>query len=266
MLDLMRRYAYGFVNSHDPQIARQIMSPDYRLNMGSDVLVGRDSVYLPAVMHQIAQFPSLTFSIHALITDGGTTALMFSEHGASARYEGKAAAWRGVSIYRAVGGRLAECWVEQDHLGRRHQLATGNPDPVSPVAMDPWSGHHAPSPKDRQTGEAALKTWATELTSWPPENARVDAGSAGHLQPVLAVDRVTTNAVVVEGARIAFNVTIAGTYEGGLPDFEHIGTRVEIYVGAFATVAAGGLADIDAISNRVAVQRQLREASAEMHA
>lgn len=266
VLDLMRRYAYAFVNSHDPDIARQIMDPGYRLNMGGDTLIGRDDAYIPAVLHQFSQFPALGFTIHELITDGRMTALMFTEHGRSARRPDAGAAWRGVSIYRAVDGVLAECWVEQDHLGRRHQLATGVADPVGPVALDPWTGHEPVTDAQRDAGRAALERWTGSLTTWPPDGALVDAGSAAGFQPAVDVTDVAVNAFVVEGSRIALNVTVAGSYRGGWPDIEAEGAPVELNVGAFARLVQDGVADIEAVSNRVAVQRQLRGVARETYA
>ncbi|WP_159085792.1 ester cyclase [Aeromicrobium chenweiae] len=256
----MRRYVHGFVNAQDPDAARSIMAADYRLHMGSDTLVGRDDQYLPAVLHQMAQFPGLGFSIHELITDGTRTALLFSEHGHAERSPGHGAAWRGVSIYRAENGLLAECWVEQDHFGRRHQLAVGEAEPVRPVALDPWSAHEPADDTRREQAEVALQQWLGRLTSWPPAEGAVDAGSSGSTQPRIEVTSVVLNAFVVEGARVAFNATIAGTYRGGLPDAGDPGVPVTTAIGAFARLADGELTDLDAISNRVLVQRQLRAA------
>lgn len=262
MLDLMRRYVYGFVNSHDSEVARLIMTKDYRLHMGSDTLYGRDGAYIPAVSHQLTQFPELTLSLHELVTDGTMTALLFSEHGWSASHPGKAACWRGVSIYRAESGRLAECWVEQDHFGRRAQLVNGVADPVAPVAIDPWSGHEPLSSPLEPTARAALERWADELSHWPPHAVRTDSGRSSAEQPKLEIAHVMINAMVAEGDRIAFNATIAGRYLGGLTGMDHqTDFGVETYVGAFATVRQGELHAVDAISNRVAVQRQLRNAT-----
>ncbi len=260
MLSLMRRYVHGFVNAHDPEVARSIMSPDYRLHMGSDTLVGRDDQYIPAVLHQLGQFPGLGFSIHELITDGTMAALSFSEHGRSARPPHAGAVWRGVSIYRAEAGRLAECWVEQDHFGRRHQLASGKVEAVRPVAVDPWSSHLDPAEASRSAAESVLRGWLGAQTSWPPSGARVDSGSSESVQPRIDIARTSLNAFVVEGVRIAFNATIGGTYRGGLLPEGPTGVPVTTAIGAFATLVDKDLDDVDIISNRVLVQRQVRTA------
>lgn len=76
----LRRYVFGFVNSHDFDVCRRLMSEDYVLHTGQDLLVGREEDYIPAVRHQIEQFPQLGFAVHDLVTDGEWTALLFSEH------------------------------------------------------------------------------------------------------------------------------------------------------------------------------------------
>jgi len=257
MLDLMRRYAFGFVNNHDPAAAATVMADDYRLHMGSDTLVGRDDAYLPAVVHQIQQFPGLGFTIHELITDGTTTALLFSEHGRAAA-SGAAAVWRGVSIYRAEAGRLAECWVEQDHFGRRRQVESGRPDPLGPPAGDPWTQHVDGPMGARLAAQRALAAWSAALTSWPPPGVAVDAGVHQAVQPVLAVTGTVLNALVVEGDRVAFNLTVLGRYLEGLPGATGRDVEVRLPVGAFGRLLDGELVDLDVISNRVLVQRQLR--------
>jgi predicted ester cyclase len=261
VLDLMRRYVHGWVNCHDPAVAREIVAAGYRVRMGPDVVEGRDEAFIPAVMHQVKQFPGLTFSVHELITDGTSAGVLFSEHGRSAEQPDRVASWRGVGIWRSCEGLLARCWVEQDYYGRRYQLATGQADPVARVATDPWTGHLPVTDADRAAATAAVTSWAAGLARWPDGAARVDTGGGRGARPALAVAGVAVNAVVAEGTRVAFHVSIRGRYEGGLPGPAATGTPVEAHVAGFATVRDGTLADVDAISNRVALQRQLRATS-----
>ena len=128
-VDAIRRYVFGFVNSHDFSVCRELMSDDYTLHMGDSEVVGREAAYIPAVQHQIDQFPDMGMTVHDVITDGDHVVLHFSEHGRTR--DGLVAAWPGVSIYRFDGTHLVECWVEQDHYSRRMQLAERRASPTS---------------------------------------------------------------------------------------------------------------------------------------
>ncbi|MDR5699758.1 ester cyclase [Agromyces aerolatus] len=261
MRELMRRYVYGFVNSHDFDVPSSIMHEQYTLHMGSDTLRGRDDVYLPAVRHQFAQFPQLEYSIHELIGTDTLTAVRFSEHGRSLRAPEVAASWIGVAIYRAEGGRLVECWVEQDHFGRRAQLASGIGDPLPPVAVAPWDASRPgePASSEASAAETEFREWAEGLRQWPPAAATLDPGQASSTQPVLTETEVRVNAIVAEGPTVAANLTVTGRYAGGLPGFDdRIGAHVRTFVGVFADVEAGEVTSVRGVSNRVAVQRALR--------
>ena len=264
MIGLMRRYAYGFVNSHDFDVPVTIMSEDYTLHVGTETLIGRDDHYLPAVQRQMDQFPQLGYSIHELITDGMSTAVLFSEHGQSARHAGHSASWIGMGIYRAEQGVLRECWVEQDHYGKRQQLTHGVADSVPEVAVDPWSGHEDAAPTASAAAEPIVRAWLASLESWPPADALLDEGAHHGAQPRLRVTDTTLHAVVAEGDRIAFNARIAGTYEGGLENGPRAsGQLVETWVGAIGHLKKGEVTAVRGATNRVAVQRQLRTAEQE---
>jgi predicted ester cyclase len=256
VLEVMRRYAYGFVNSHDFDVCRELMSDDYVLHMGDDDVIGRDNAYIPAVRHQIDQFPTLGFAIHDLLTDGSHAALLFSEHGTSVRDGVSTASWMGVSIYRFADGRLRECWVEQDHFSRRAQLRSGVGEPVAPIAVDPWSATSVP---DASTA-AAVRDWVAALSFWPPPGAVLDPGPHGEQQPRLEVSDVRTDVLVVSGNRAAFHLTVCGRYVGGMHGDVPEGLSMNVHCGAFAEVGDAGAVAVRGITNRVAVQRALRGA------
>lgn len=262
MIEIMRRYAYGFVNSHDFDVAREIMSEDYTLHVGTATLVGRDDHYLPAVQQQMDQFPQLGYSIHELITDQEQTAVLFSEHGRSSRDPDREAAWIGMGIYRAAEALLVECWVEQDHYGKRRQLASGVSNDVPPVATDPWSGHEDATPQASQTARVLVRDWLRRLETWPPAGSHLDPGFADAERPRIRIIETELIAIVAEGSRVAFNARIVGQYEGGLPDYERqIGCTVETWVGAIGDMTDGAVTGLRGASNRVAIGRQLRAAS-----
>jgi len=266
MIEVMRRYVFGFVNSHDFDVPRGIMSEDYTLHVGTATLVGRDDHYLPAVRQQMDQFPQLGYSIHELITDGDQTAVLFSEHGRSSREPDREAAWIGMAIYRAAESLLVECWVEQDHYGKRRQLASGVSNPVPPVATDPWSGHERADPQASLIARPLVRDWLRRLKMWPPAGSRLDSGFADAEQPRIRITETDLIAVVAEGSRVAFNARIVGEYQGGLPEHERqIGCTVETWVGAIGDLVDDAATHLRGASNRVAVARQLRAARERAH-
>ncbi|MGM7670561.1 nuclear transport factor 2 family protein [Microbacterium sp. A93] len=259
MIEVLRRYAYGFVNSRDFAVPLEIMSDDYTLHVGTETLVGRDDHYLPAVQLQMEQFPQLGYSIHELVTDGEKTAVLFSEHGRSSRHPDNEASWIGMGIYRAAGSRLVECWVEQDHYGKRRQLQAGVSDPVPPVAVDPWSGHEDASPSASAAAAPIVRSWLNGLEAWPPAESRLDTGFAQAEQPRIRIITTELIAVVAEANRVGFNAKIIGTYEGGLPDDDELlGCTIQTWVGAIGDLTGNTVNDLRGASNRIAVHRQLR--------
>ena len=261
MLDIMRRYVHGFVNSHDFTVPLEIMTSDYVLHVGTETIVGRDDRYLPAVQQQIDQFPHLGYSIHDLVTDGQAAAILMSEHGRSARRPDRQAAWIGVAIYRAEGDRLVECWAEQDHYGKRRQLETGIDDGLAPVATDPWAGHEAATPDASAAAQPIVAAWLDRLEVWPPEGADLDPGQAQAEQPRIRITGTSLGVVVAEGDRVGFNAGITGEYLGGLPGYdERIGMTVQTWVGALGVLRDGEVTGLRGASNRIAVNRQLRDA------
>ena len=89
-------------------------------------------------MEQLGRFPGLVVSVHQLIHNGERVALRFTEHGASARLE-RRAAWGGVALFESDGSRLTKCFAEEDYLSRRRQLDGGDPDPIDRPATAPWT-------------------------------------------------------------------------------------------------------------------------------
>jgi predicted ester cyclase len=253
MMALLRRYAHAFVNAHDFAVCREVMADDYVLHTAGETLKGRDAQYIPAVQQQFEQFPTLTFTVHDVVTDGTFAALLFSESGTSRRYPGHQAAWIGVSIYRRAGDRLEECWVEQDYYGRRGQLSSGVAAPLRPASLDPWGTHVEPA---AQRTEEAVTKWLASQTSWPPLEGQWNPGSNTD-QLHLDVENCTLNVVFTAGNRAAFNATVRGVYTGGLVGLP-TGQLVETRVAAIATTSGGYVARCVGVDNRVAVQRQLR--------
>ena len=138
LVDLARRFTVDWINSADESVPGQIMTSDYRVHVGDTTIDGLPA-YVPAVLSQLRQFPGLTLTVHQLITDGEQLALVFTEHGASARHELRAAAWRGVALFAWDGERFTENWTQEDYAARHRQLADGVPDAVPAAEVSPWT-------------------------------------------------------------------------------------------------------------------------------
>ena len=149
---LMRRFVVDWLDRADPEVPREIMAPEYTIVIAGVEMVGRDA-YVEATGGQLARFPGLTVTVHdAIYTPDGRAALRFTEHGASAR--GGSASWRGIGLFRSEGGRLVHNATEEDYLGRRRQLLAGEPDPVDPPMVAPWTAEVvACAKRDLHAGE-----------------------------------------------------------------------------------------------------------------
>jgi hypothetical protein len=149
--------------SHDTTAAGDILAEDYELTIGSVVLSGRDT-YLDATMGQLNNFPGLCLTVHDIVISGSQAAIHFSEHGAAANRGGRVAAWTGVTLFRAAGGVLQECWCEEDYASRSAQLSSGQAAQVGLPHVSPWdSPDLAPHPE----AEAVVLKWLAGAASAP---------------------------------------------------------------------------------------------------
>lgn len=206
-LDLVRRFAVDWLAAADPSVPAQIMSIDYRVHIGPRDIVGRHA-YIDAVTGVLNQFPGLGFTVHEVLTDGTFACLVFTEHGASTRHGFRAAAWKGVTVFRIHAGLLYECWAQEDYFGRRRQLSNGAPDPIPSPAVAPWTSPIVS--RDRRSETVAI-AWLKRPTF---ELVELDDGREGEL-------RVDPSAVEVAvmfsgGGRVAFAGTWTGPLLGGV--------------------------------------------------
>jgi len=249
MMRLMRRYAFGFVNSQDFSVCRELMSENYVLHAGEAVHRGRDDAYIPAVARQFRQFPTLGYSVHDLVSDGEFAALLFSEHGGSKRWHGRRASWIGVGIYRREGHHLVECWVEQDYYARKVQLEMGEPAPLEPVAIDPWySAVAEPDPACRETVRGWLESgaWWAE-GDWNPGPLQKD-------NPGLSIESTRPLIVLANHNRAAFNAELRCRYLGGMPGLNADPERVlTAYVAGLVDVAEGRVTGARGVLGRASI-------------
>lgn len=209
---LMRRFAVDWLDRADPDVPPEILAPDYTIAIAGVTMTGRDA-YLEATTAQLARFPGLTITVHdALYTDDGRAALRFTEHGASAR--GGSAAWRGIGLFRAQDGVLVHNATEEDYLGRRRQLRAGEPDPVDPPMVAPWTEPPAAPDPD---AEQAVRAWLDDGARPRPGVEHDDGRSAAAL---LDITDVEVAELFSAGRRVAVHALVRGRYAGGLPDVD----------------------------------------------
>lgn len=244
---LARRFCVDWLDRADASVPPEIMTPDYRVHIGQTELDGLDA-YTAGTLGQLTQFAGLLLTVHQLVSDGDQLALHFTEHGASTRHDGRAAAWRGVALFRIDGGRLAENWTQEDYYGRRRQLADGQADPVPAPAVSPWTTPvRAPAP----AAEKIARRWLAEPSL---AGVAVDDGSALVIEPAaFRVDRL-----FAAGDVVAFAGAWQGRYLGGLDGAESPADGVELGACGLLTTDGAAVASGAVITDRLGLRRTLR--------
>jgi predicted ester cyclase len=254
LLNVMRKYSYAYTASHDFSVCASIMVDDYELRMGPHRVVGRDGAYRSATQRQYDQFPGLGFTVHDLMTNGDRVALRFSEHGRSV-YRDADSVWEGISMYRWDGSRLLSCWVEQDYFARRRQLESGQPNPVEPPGMDPWS---VTSSASNLTNEARVRAWLEQGgLDDSPIGTFDDEWCASPARARLNDRETLIDDIFSAGNRVAFHVTETGAAVGdsfGLPSQE--GAIVTRYASGIAVVSDENIS-ARVISDRLSIAKEL---------
>lgn len=224
---LARRFTINWLNLADASVPPTIMTDDYQVHIGTVNLTGLEP-YTTGTMGQLNRFPGLTLTVHELVTNGSQLALVFSEHGASVKDDGRAATWRGVALFRCADGLLAENWTQEDYYARRRQLTTGRPDVVPSPAIAPWTV--APAPADLET-EEVVRSW---LGAPRPDEVQVDDGSALSVR----VEQFTPSYLFSAGDAVAFAGSWTGRYLGGLAGATDASSRV-VSLGVCGVVHVG---------------------------
>ena len=253
---LVRRWAVDWLNAQHPQVCAQILAPEYTLLIGGFRLGPRE-VYVPATLEQLGRFPGLVVTTHQVVTAGDLLALVFSEHGASARLEGRVAVWTGIAVFRWDGAALTGCFAEEDYYGRRRQFSTGVADPVDRPAAAPWDTTAQPADP---AAEQVVRDWLAgpALRSVP---LVCDDEGAGHPAPdLLEVTGCREDVVFSSGDQVAFHVGQTGRYTGGLDDLDDcIGQSVTLELAGVVTVRDGRIIAGRVVRDRLGMARTLRE-------
>lgn len=261
---LMRRYCIDYTTVHDASVCDDIMRDDYTVRVSGRTLEMPE--YRAAVQSAFQWFPTLALSVHELVRSGDRLAMHFSEHGASAKHDGRVAVWQGISLYRWDGQRLVTCDVEQDFLGRERQLAT-HPDPLGAVALDPWANTRDTPPVP--DAERLVRDW---LHAWAERRDRSRLEAPDFRLSVDDSDLVGPDDLVLDepscripdlfsaGGAVAARIVLTGTYAGGLPGVDDTvkGRSCELPATVLAHVTAGRVADVHVIRDRWGLQRRLR--------
>jgi predicted ester cyclase len=256
---LLRRYSFAYTAAHDFSVCSEIMVDDYVLFMGDIEVRDREGQYIPATAKLYRQFPGLGFTVHRFVLSETRAALHFSEHGHSTLFDNDSA-WGGISLYEWDGSRLTECRVEQDYYSRRIQQKSGHADLIEAPAHDPWLT--APVPADAGT-ESAVREW---LTGGGLLAAPVGCVDDEHCAAPkrMAFTEASTEVLDIfsAGPQAPFHALISGNYAGGLDGLdEHIGRPANLYVTGIATVRDGSVAEVRAITDRLAAERRMSAAA-----
>lgn len=255
---LMRTYCIDYTNSHDQTLYDEIMEPDYVVHINGMDLV-RSSTYSDSVTTLFEMAPGLGLVVHRFVLNGDRLCMSFSEHGAFPGADGpRLACWRGIGLYKWNGRRLTENHVEQDYRSMRAQLASGEPHPLTPPHLDPWVTTR-PVPPD-PGAEDVVREWLGRGDLADADTAEIDDGRTGATyEPLLDVGSVTVNDLFSAGTDVPFHVTLHGTYRGGLgPRYERaIGAATSLHAVGIATVIAGRIGHVDAVTSRALTAERL---------
>ncbi|MGK0418294.1 nuclear transport factor 2 family protein [Haliea sp.] len=258
---LLRGFAVDFITGHDIAVAERIMAPEYCLSIGGHLLNGRDAEYLPPTAAQIHQFPGLCVTVHDVIYGENALAMKFTEHGASSRDGGRAATWRGVTLFRTDGRKLSRGWAEEDYFARKRQLTTGICDAVDPPHPMPWDVQ--PAAPDLEV-ESVARRWLCSgegRAGFPGANwlSKVDDSDP---QPDALVDiqATTIDELFSAGNRVAFHLQHEARYRGGFAGLDSalVGSAVTVRAAGMLTVCGGEVVEASITTDRLGLYRSLR--------
>lgn len=259
---LLRGFAVEFLTAHDPAAAERIMDPAYCLSIGGHLFDGRDASYLPATVAQLEQFPGLCVTVHDVIIGEDAVAMRFTEHGASTRPAGHAAAWGGITLFRISDGRIRHGWAEEDYFARKRQLKSGTCDAVLPPQPAPWDG---PAMAPDKTTEAAARAWLGDsagLLDRPEVEAICAEGP--DFTSLINPETLTISTLFTAGPRAAFHAVCHGPYAGGCHDIDRslAGSPVVLRLaGMLDTNEDGCVARVQLSADRLGLHRHLLDLS-----
>ena len=256
LVSLVRRWSIDWLNGQHPEVCEDILAPEYSLLIGG-FLLGPREVYVPATLTQLSRYPGLVLTTHHVVTSGDRLAIVFSEHGASARLGGRAAAWSGVGLFGWDGRALTRCWAEEDYYGRRRQLNDTACDPVDRPAVAPWD--EQPKPQNAEA-EAVVRSWLSgpDLRAAPVVCDDEATGQPAHR--LLDVEDCRFDEVFSAGDEVAFHIGQTGRYLGGLDGLDDlVGESAQLELAGVVTVRDGRVVSGRVVRDRLGTARALRD-------
>ena len=204
-----------WLNKANADVCRQIMSAEYRVEIGGIVLSGL-AEYVPATLQQLRQFPGLEIVVHEVISNGAQMALRFTEHGGST--QGNYAGWQGIALFWSDGSVLVRNVTEEDYTSRRRQLGSGAPDLLDDALFEPWlTKPQAPNPEAEKRVRDWLEAGGLSVRDASESDAMLtwDEGAADSA-PILNVKSTIVLDLFSAGDTVAFRVVESGGYHDGL--------------------------------------------------
>ena len=128
--DLVRRHIEDGFNRGDWTVCEGTLADDYTARYGAEgkANTGRDH-YVRVCKFLRQSFPDVNITIEDLVAEGDKIVMRYTERGTltgrafmGIEPAGQRYAKPGTTVYRIVGGRLAESWGVEDTLGWFRQL------------------------------------------------------------------------------------------------------------------------------------------------
>lgn len=248
LVRLAQQFTLDWLNRADADVPARIMRPDYLVHISEIELAG-PAAYTRATVGQLRQFPGLMLTVHEVLTDGHRLCLAFTEHGGSARHDGRAAAWAGIALFDWDGERLAENWTQEDYYARRRQLADGRPDVIAAPAVAPWTTSPRPA---NPAAEATVRDWLAAPTFGA---VRLDDGSQH--EPAIIVEAAEIHRLFSAGDRVAFAASWSGRYRGGLAGVAEDRQPATLGIAGVLTVRENAVLAGTLVTDRLGLRRSL---------
>ena len=126
---VVRRHLLDGVSGHRPAVWDEVMAPDFVMHVGAatGLVSGRDA-YKAVLGFYWTAFPDLTIEVRRLLAEDDLVAAHYVERGTQTGPfgeqppTGRTYAKNGLGIYRLVGGRLVEAWIQEDDHTFAQQL------------------------------------------------------------------------------------------------------------------------------------------------